>query len=409
MHINMHSKIRSLKSKIVSGLLFLLLVVAAFPVHIYARPNSRQRVSPSANQHVRKANAPPAAPQKVVTQKAPVKQQESSVRTYIQRKITEFKETLRQNKEHVVSFIVSAAVIAAIVKEYLYPTVYTDEQGVVITDPAERAKKITESQLEERRKREQQRYQNQRNGPAHQRLNGILEREARQLNVVRQELDNDCGLHAIANAAAINQCLRLGIPVEQGVAQRSPAFYQQGSDRLGFLDVYGRPAQDFAGGLDNRDIMLLAKRDFGMDNCSLIHMDNGLCHTTNQPLADLREGVVDNNGLDGGVAPHNHTIAQMINRLRGLPVGALHFICGIHIDEGSAARNQGQRSGRSRYSRGESDNHWILISLIKERHNNHPSTYIAYCDSNNTPLRDQPHAQQRIDYIRQHFANRLAA
>ncbi|MCX5924714.1 MAG: hypothetical protein NT124_00240 [Candidatus Dependentiae bacterium] len=71
----------------------------------------------------------------------------------------------------------------------------------------------------------------------------------------------------------------------------------------------------------------------------------------------------------------------MIDQLKRSDSGAVHFISGIN------------------------GNHWILVSLIKERRNN--QCYIGYMDSNNTPLASQPDALNCINFIRDNYGNLL--
>ncbi|MCX5924715.1 MAG: hypothetical protein NT124_00245 [Candidatus Dependentiae bacterium] len=77
-----------------------------------------------------------------------------------------------------------------------------------------------------------------------------------QIPVVRQQ-HGDCGLHAIANAASVNECINRRQPVEaRRIQEYNPPFYNQGAQTLGLINA-----------LSNSNIMALAQRDFRMNNC----------------------------------------------------------------------------------------------------------------------------------------------
>lgn len=198
--------------------------------------------------------------------------------------------------------------------------------------------------------------------------------EVRQIDVVRQKKDGDCGLHVIANAQSVNECLKEGISIEDDYIQDyhgdvgGSGIYRHG---LKILQSQGK-GHVIHSGLSNMDIMSLAKHHFKMDNCCLIYRDRDQCHTTEQPLADLERGVISNEGP----ATDNSSIHTMMHNLKDVASGAVHFVFGIN------------------------NSHWVEVSVIKE---NDGYPYIAYMDSNNDSLANQPDAHDCINFIRDNY------
>lgn len=184
-----------------------------------------------------------------------------------------------------------------------------------------------------------------------------------QIQVTNQRLDSSCGLHAAANAQSVQRCISMGHPLTAAsVTQHHAPFYAQGAQFVGHIN-----------NLIDNDIMRLVYTHFGMNNCCVMSMDNNICYTTYQSAQDIEWGVPDYSGSTFD----NNAIRAMITTLKDGGNDAVHFIC--HINQNTE--------------------HWILISLIKERN----QYAIAYMDSQNRPLAQRPQAQRYINMLCEHY------
>lgn len=183
----------------------------------------------------------------------------------------------------------------------------------------------------------------------------------------------DCGLHALANAASIDECLRQGKTLlSSNIKSYHPRFYQKG---LNALHAEHRNHHLNNIGLYNDDIMLLAKKHFNMDNCCVLMRSNVLTAQGQAILGNRPDFTGDASNLE-----------SMLRTLQQKDSGTVH--CVSLIDPGSKYK------------------HWALISFVKERKNDRIST--VYVDSCNQPYTSQPDAQACITFAQDRYLKQLA-
>lgn len=207
----------------------------------------------------------------------------------------------------------------------------------------------------------------------------------KQINSIPQEVGaKDCGIHALANAAAIDQCLAQGKPVVSTYVKNYHSTFHQKA--LKALQAEGRSRSLTTAGLYPDDIVLIAKKHFSMNNlCVLFRPEKAFdiqnaCYTTNQTIQEITTCQKDNSGD----ATNNHSLHTMMQRLKQKNAGAVHLVCHTHCP----------------YV------HWVLISFIKEPHTSQIST--VYVDSVNNPFTAHHDTKACVTFAQNNYGKKIA-